>query len=326
VSLERLSATFLLCYLGLSCSQSERARELDPFANLTGAYLGQTPPGLTPQMFAPGVISTEGDEAAIVVSPLGDEIIFWRLEQVEGGGVPKSTLYITREQKGSWTRPKPVPFSDDHRDTYPALHPNGSRLFFQSDRPISSAESEFQYNIWYVDREGDGWGEPTPIGRPINGTNHTGGASATLDGTLYYTLMDLESGDSKLYRSEFVNGVYQEPVRLPDAVNAFHQTTDSYVDPEERYLIFTAFERQGHVNNPGYLYVAFRGEDGSWSDAERLGPTMNTENQFGSVTISSDGQYLFFIRITDQSEDTTNMGWDIYWVDAAVVSETKESH
>jgi hypothetical protein len=145
-----------------------------------------------------------------------------------------------------------------------------------------------------------------------------------LDGTLYYTLMDMENGESKLYRSEFVNGVYQEPVRLPDGVNAFHQTTDSYVDPEDRYLVFTAFERQGHENNPGYLYVAFRGEDGSWSDAARLGPAMNSEDQFGSVTISSDGKYLFFMRVTDQPEETTKMGWDLYWVDAAVVSENND--
>ncbi len=326
MSVRRLSVTFLLWFFGVSCSQSERARDADPFAKLRGAYLGQDPPGLTPQIFGPGVISTENDEAGMVVSPAGDEIIFWTVEPVEGGGSPKTTIYITRQQNGSWTSPEAAPFSGDYQDMYPALHPDGSRLFFQSNRPIDSAESEFEYNIWYVDREGEGWGEPKPIGRPINGPNHTGGASATLDGTLYYTLMDMEGGDSKLYRSEFVNGIYQEPVRLPDRVNAFHQTTDSYVDPEDRYLVFTAFERQGHESNPGDLYVAFRGEDGSWSEAELLGPTMNSEDQFGSVTISSDGKYMFFIRITDQPEGSNKMGWDLYWVSATVVRETIEPH
>ena len=326
MALQRLIVTIFICFFGFSCVQSDQARDIDPFANLSGAYLGQPPPGLTPQIFGAGIISTENDEAGMVVSPGGDEIFFWTVEPVEGGGTPKTTIYVTREQDGSWTSPEVAPFSGEYQDMYPALRPDGTRLFFQSDRPVDSAESEFKYNIWYVDREGERWGEAKPIGRPINGPNHTGGASATLDGTLYYTLMDMESGSSELYRSEFVNGVYQEPVRLPDGVNAFHQTTDSYVDPEDRYLVFTAFERQGHENNPGDLFVAFRGEDGSWSDAERLGPTMNTEDQFGSVTISSDGKYLFFIRITDQSEDATNMGWDLYWVDAAVVSETKEPH
>lgn len=307
----------------LACKNSDGANDSSPFSKLHGPYLGQGPPGLTPKLFAQGLISTQGDEAGLTVSPAGDEVIFWTVEPREGDGGPKITIQITREENGSWTDPRVAPFAGPYKDMYPALSPDGNRLFFQSDRPVDSTESTFDYNIWYVDREGEGWSEPRSIGRPINGLSHTGGASATADGTLYYTVMNTKTGESKLYRSEYANGSYQEPQRLPENVNAFYQTTDSYVDPEDRYLIFMAFERQGHENNPGDLFVAFRGEDGSWSDAVRLDPTINSEDQFGSVTISADGRYLFFIRVNDELVGPTQMGWDLYWVDAALVSEMR---
>ena len=31
----------------------------DDFPKLTGSYLGQQPPGMTPEIFAPGLVSTE---------------------------------------------------------------------------------------------------------------------------------------------------------------------------------------------------------------------------------------------------------------------------
>lgn len=323
--LSRLLIPVLLVSLASSCGSREEARSLDPFSNIRGAYLGQRPPGTTPQPFAPGLISTEKDEGGMTVSPGGTEIFFWTVEAIEGGGGARAVIYVTEERDGAWTSPEAVSFSGEYSDGYASLHPDGSRLFFQSDRPIDSSESEYEYNIWYVDREGDGWSEAKSIGRPINGRNHTGGASATLDGTLYFTLMDLESGSSELFRSEYVNGAYQEPVRLPDGVNSHYQTTDSCVDPDDRYLVFTAFERQGHVDNPGYLYVAFHDEDGTWSDAVRLGTTMNSEDRFGSVTISPDGRYLFFTRINEPSSETNVMGLDLYWIDSAVVDDKSDT-
>lgn len=44
---------------------------------LEGSYFGQKPPGLTPELFAPGVISVNGRfEGAVSFSPDLDEIYF----------------------------------------------------------------------------------------------------------------------------------------------------------------------------------------------------------------------------------------------------------
>ncbi len=157
-----------------------------------------------------------------------------------------------------------------------------------------------------------GWSEARSVGRPINGRNHTGGASLTRDGTLYFTLMDLESGRSELFRSRWVNGAFQEPERLPDEVNVGFQNADSYVAPDESFLVFPSWPRSGHVDNPGRLCIAYRDRDGGWSPARDLGPPFNTGEIPGSVTLSPDGAYVFFAAESPDRES----GRDVYWVSA----------
>jgi hypothetical protein len=46
--------------------------------SLKEEYLGQEPPGLTPVMFAKGIVSTEANELNCVFSPDGRELFFTR--------------------------------------------------------------------------------------------------------------------------------------------------------------------------------------------------------------------------------------------------------
>jgi len=51
--------------------------QVSNFPDLTGPYLGQKPPGLEPEIFAPGIISTELIEhGTVTFSPNGNEV-FW---------------------------------------------------------------------------------------------------------------------------------------------------------------------------------------------------------------------------------------------------------
>ena len=302
----------------LACGVQPRGsvQDRDPFARVQGAYLGQRPPGLAPELFARGLISTERRDAGAVAYPGGEELYFW---VVDGSREEvKSTIYVTKQRNGHWTSPESLPFSGTYVDAYIALHPDGSRLYFQSNRPIDPSESAYTWNIWFVEREGDRWGEPKSIGRPINGRNHTSGPSVTADGTMYFTIMEL-GGVQEIYRSRLVDSVYQEPERLPDAVNARRQQFDSYVAPDESYLIFGAVE--GTAHQAGGLFISFRDSDGRWSNARKMGPTINSDGEVGPATITPDGKYIFFSR----EDPVRRSGLDVYWVDAQVVRDTLES-
>ena len=72
------------------------------FPVLKGPYLGQKPPGMIPEIFAPGIISsTEFIEFKGSFSPDGKEYYFYK------HALPEfiSTLYFTRVENGVWTEP-----------------------------------------------------------------------------------------------------------------------------------------------------------------------------------------------------------------------------
>jgi Tol biopolymer transport system component len=50
----------------------------DQFPRLKGPYLGQSPPGLKPVIFAPGIVSTERNELNPVFTPDGKYLFFTR--------------------------------------------------------------------------------------------------------------------------------------------------------------------------------------------------------------------------------------------------------
>ena len=67
-------------------------------ADLDGLYLGQKPPGKTPELFAPGIVSKKNSkEHCLAVSPKGDEMFFTTEENFQKtrdhGPAPKQWPY-----------------------------------------------------------------------------------------------------------------------------------------------------------------------------------------------------------------------------------------
>jgi len=61
---------------GVCVAQDDSLESID-FPVLVGPYLGQKPPGWTPEIFSPSIVSTENHEhSALIISPDGKDI-FW---------------------------------------------------------------------------------------------------------------------------------------------------------------------------------------------------------------------------------------------------------
>jgi hypothetical protein len=83
-----------------SCNQQETdSRQISIFRSLSGPYLGQEPPGKTPELFAPGIVSTGHNEMKAVFSPDGRELLYqlW--------GAPYPVILRTIELERHWTEP-----------------------------------------------------------------------------------------------------------------------------------------------------------------------------------------------------------------------------
>src|SRR4249919_420504 len=83
---------------------------------LKGKWLGQTPPGLTPVVFAKGVVSSDSlEHSAAIFSPDGRRLLWTVIHR----GKPAYLLEM-RLIDGQWTDPaKPSFASNDADDFYP---------------------------------------------------------------------------------------------------------------------------------------------------------------------------------------------------------------
>lgn len=104
------------------------------------AYVGQTPPGREPSLFAAGFVSTGMGERDVAMTPDGNDV---------------------------WSEPEVAPFSGQYMDLEPAIAPDGNAFYFMSKRPLpNSGDKMSDENLWMMDRTADGWGKPYPVGPP----------------------------------------------------------------------------------------------------------------------------------------------------------------
>ncbi|MBN1826412.1 MAG: PD40 domain-containing protein [Candidatus Eisenbacteria bacterium] len=261
------------------------------------SYLEWDPPADRPVVFAPGVVSTAAFEFAGCFTPDGGEYYFTR--RIDPG--PNRILFTRSTEKG-WTAPVPASFASPEGEMEPMITPDGSRLYYVSDRPAPE-KARWKGPVWCVDREGEGWSEPRYLDAPLN-DGFAMGVCPDREGNLYFTKKGIR-----------VSRPGPEGAGLPellgDAVNAPRPGAHPYVAPEGSLLLFDA-DRGDGVRNMDF-FVSFRDRDGEWTGALPLGPPINTPETEMCASLSPDGRILFFTRIVGGDGD-------IYGIDASFLN------
>ncbi len=258
---------------------------------LKGPYLGQKPPGLTPEVFAPDVVTTKYYEFNGVFTP--DMKEFYLIRQ--GGKYEKPKLVVFRQKNNQWYESVISP-----RAGTPFISPDGKTMHLGRN---------------YKERIGTDWSEKKSLGSPFKDMPIMR-LTASAKGTYFFDEFKPDfTGDIRYSRS--VNGQYQEPKRLSKKINAgksFHP----FISPDESYLIFDGKRAGGYGGSD--LYISYRQYDGSWGEAINLGDKINTEAWEAVASVTPDGKYLFFNRNmgTDKYENV-----DIFWVDAQIIENLR---
>jgi len=293
-------SSMLFCFfLLMGCAKKH------DFPVLKGPYLGQEPPGMTPKVFASGIVSTEEyKEFGCTFSPDGQEFYFTR-GSIE---LRQNTIMVCRYQDGRWTAPAPASFSGTYYDDEPHVSVDGRLLFWGSERP-KPVVSERKYGLWMAERSVDRWGDPRYYGLGMYVTS-------AKNRTIYYTVRTGEA-DWGIVKAHYIGGQYAEPELLKGGIDSPYFDAHPCIAPDERFLIFDS-KRPGAVGGEEDidLYICFPDADGKWGKAFHLGNKINSPEQDHVASLSPDGKYLFFARGAPER-------WDIYWVDAKILEEYK---
>ncbi len=249
-----------------------------------------------PALVGEGTISTAADETAFTLTPDGRTAFLTRNSPTTAG-IPLQVIFIAHSENGRWSTPQVASFSGQYRDFGPAMAPDGSKLFFISNRPVRDSK-EHDLNIWMVRRD-SGWSEAHLVDR-VNSPAQEYGVSVAANGTLYFgSTREGGKGSIDIYRSRFKDGEYQPPENLGDTVNTPGPEGQPAISPDESTLVFTAFGRDDeivgvhHEYNKGDLYVTHQ-RDGVWTTPRNCGPAVNSGAGEAWPAFSSDGRLLFF--------------------------------
>ena len=225
-----------------------------------------------PFLFEPEIISN-GGVFGLTISP-DSKTALW----VQSNG-RRDTLLIMESHKlqGKWTAPKPASFSTTNaqwKDIDPMFSPDGKLVLFQSTRPVPGKPGREGFDIWAVRREKKGWGQPYHLGNKINSDASESYASITRSGTIYFMKENEDKlGKSDIYRSERMNGEYQDPVNIGMPVNTSERESNPFISPEEDYLLYFSTDSSGFGEVD--LYISFR-KDGKWTSPKNLGQPINS--------------------------------------------------
>jgi Tol biopolymer transport system component len=278
----------------LAFAQENKTDKSD-FPILTGPYLGQKPPGMIPEIFAPGLVSTKDHlEFGCTWSPDGKEFYFTR----RGGEYLYNTLIVCRWNDSLWTEPEVVTFSDPYPKMNPRFFPGGSKLVYTAWRPPKQdAKESSPFSLWITEKSNGKWNDPESFQPWFS-------MSVSNDGTIYF------HSDSGIGIAKEENGNYQETDILGNKINTGNFDQHPYVSSNGSYFVFDSHRPGGYGDAD--LYVAFRDKKNAWQIVLNLGEYINNDKPNFSPVLSPDGKYLFYTN--DE---------DIYWVSTQIIEELK---
>lgn len=191
-----------------------------------------------------------------------------------------SVIMKLEKVNNEWQEPKISSFSGRYTDLEPFLSPDNLKLFFVSNRPVSTDSTNTKdMDIWYVERENksSNWSEPKNIGAPVNTEDDEFYPAVAANGNLYFTTIkkELESADD-IFMSKWENNTYANPIILGEGVNTKGAEYNAFIAPDESYIIFGAWRRPDALGS-GDMYIS-KNIDGEWTMAENLGETINSKH------------------------------------------------
>ena len=265
-----------------------------------GNYLGQPLPDSTALGFAPPSLQSGNSwwwHGSPAFSPNLSELFIVKYNKSNA----RTGINIMKQVNGEWINQQPASFVDQNYIEYnPFFSPSGDTLYYYSQKPGGP--------LFYVVKQNGSWSASKSLNVQIPSNLSAGpGFSVARNRNIYIDFW--ENNLTDIYLLKFEDGQYNSPEKLSNAVNSDSLDYGPYIDPEERFLIFSS-RRQGNYGETD-LYISYKNTDGTWKPAVNMGQAINSQYGAAYPLITPDGKYLFF-----NSWKPGDLGYNPYWIKA----------
>lgn len=280
----------LLCVVFINAC-NKRVKKSDTISKKEELYQGLKPPGLIPERFAPGIVSTDDLEFLAAISPNLEEFYFSRQKK----GEASKNLGI-RFENGKWKK-----FIEE---------PNTGEMFISPDNKTMFLGNK------YKERTATGWSEEKSLGFPFDQIPIMRLTSSDL-GTYVF---DERDSIGTLRMSVVNNSVRQDPIEMGNTFKSGTYISHPFIAADESYIIWDCEKEEGFGSSD--LYISFRKKDGAWSSAINMGKNINSDMEDSYASVTSDGKYLIFHRVKLGSTFEESYA-NIFWVDTQVIENLR---
>ena len=277
-------------------------------------YLGQSAPGESPLLFAPGIVSrTDRFDHAITFHSNGQECYFSSSDMATN----TSQIFHSEYMDSHWSSPTITSFSEDKDLSQPIFSKQEDRLYFNSYESGGT-------NLYYIEKESDEWSDPKLFPEPINSNFSDGDFFEVSDSLAYFT--STRSGGSQdwgdIWCAQKNNDQTWKVEKLEYGISSNSTEFAPCLPADGSYMIITSDRGGGYGEQD--LYVSFKKEDNTWTspiNMEKTGAGINIPGWHQTnPSLSPDEKYLFFSRHDPYPFET----WNIYWISTSIITELKE--
>ena len=209
---------------------------------------------ITPVKLSANINTKKYNEGAQSISPDGRYLFFTGCNRPDGLG--RCDIYVSRKEGNNWGDPFNLgsPINTQYWESQPSISPDGSTLYFVSNRPGGIGG----YDIWKSKLKNDGyWGSPENLGADINTPYDEHTPFIHPDGkTLYFSSDGWPGlGDKDIFMSRLnESGRWKEPENMGYPINTFNEETGLTVTPDGKEGLFSSVITGGYGDMDIYQF------------------------------------------------------------------------
>jgi outer membrane protein OmpA-like peptidoglycan-associated protein len=184
-----------------------------------------------------------------------------------------------------------------YREYAAVITADESVMLFTSRRPNTTGQSIADDGMYFEDilsttKQNNVWTPPVNLPNPVNTKLHDATIALSADGQKLFIYTDDNEGDILL--STLKGEEWTKPESAGgSAINTRYSEIHACFSYDEKSIYFVSNKPED--NYGGFdIYVTRLGEDGKWSKAENLGPTINTIYDEEGVYLHPDGKTMYF--------------------------------